>query len=355
MAEWFDQQEFIRTQPPIITSTDCEGAGEVFRVSDTKDSEEHAAQAYLTVSAQLHLEALLLGLGRVYSFIPTFRAEESATNRHLREFWMCEAELPVEAAESEDQQLEEIMHVVEQLIRHAARTALGMMGTGPRQEAAFRDVEFLHSSQEPMQGSLQELYKYFGHAEPSWQRISYSRAIEILQERYDEGHWDEGQTARPQWGDSISSEQEKYLCTERFSSPLFVTDYPAALKPFYMRVASEPLIQNFQGKTVKCFDLLVPGIGELVGGSLREDRAEVLQRRMAELRLNKSTKMEKIDIGPGVKSHALQWYTSSLRRSGMPCHGGFGVGVERLVMWIAKQDSVRDCIPFPRVGRHIKF
>ncbi|CAO1624891.1 unnamed protein product [Parajaminaea phylloscopi] len=340
---WFQEQDYTRTSPPVMTSSDCEGAGEVFKVTESKHSEEPASPAYLTVSAQLHLEALLLGLGKVYSYTPTFRAEDSATNRHLREFWMCEAELPVNALGTEAEQLHELMDVTEELIRSAARVALGLSGQVELRGSASRDAAFLHADSG---SSLPEIHRYIGvDSERRWKRITYTEAIEILQAQHDQSSpppsW-----SRPKWGDSLSSDQEKYLCTDHFAFPLFVTDYPASMKPFYMRVGSPPSAS--EAATVACFDLLIPGIGELVGGSLREDRMEVLSSRMEELGLTSPQ-----DEG-GIE-HPLDWYVSSLRQSGMPPHGGFGIGVERLVMWLAGRDSVRECIPFPRVGRRIRY
>lgn len=358
MAEWFDRAGYTRTNPPVITSSDCEGAGEVFRVIEASANDAATAPAseqsssnpaYLTVSAQLHLEALLLGLGRVYSFTPTFRAEDSATNRHLREFWMCEAELPTTSSGSPAEELGEIMDTVEGLIKAAGRAALGLNPSLPSHDAASRDTALLHqeteTSSDPESGDVQQ---YVQEDATPWQRITYTEAIEILQKRSDSS---EHAATKPEWGDPLSSDQEKYLCTDHFSCPTFVTDYPSAQKPFYMRIADDCP----HGETVKCFDLLVPGIGELVGGSLREDRIEVLDRRMADLNLSSRKQHDNSEGDAKIDGASLDWYTSSLRRSGLPPHGGFGIGVERLVMWLAKRNSVRDCLPFPRVGKKVRY
>lgn len=315
IANFFRIFSFTRVSPPIMTASDCEGAGEVFRVTDgdKKADGVEGNAAYLTVSSQLHLEALMLGLGKVYTINPAFRAEDSATNRHLREFWMCEAELVVQKAEKRSEAVQ-VMDVVEEMVKAVIRGTL----SGCKSEL---DIDEVHKG---------DLHKA---AKEEWQRITYTEALEMLASSH-------GGDAR-QWGSPLSSEDEKWLARD---GPVFVTDYPAQSKPFYMR-----LNDSDGGKTVAAFDLLIPRVGELAGGSLREDSPAKLLTRMKELKLLPADATE---VPP---DHPLHWYIVELRKYGMPPHGGFGVGIERLLSWITGTDSVRECIPFPRVGRRVRF
>lgn len=342
MSAWLDAQGYTRVQPPIMTSSDCEGGGEVFQVVEPTqaketDEEEGAAVAvttptYLSVSSQLHLEALMLGLGPVYTFSPAFRAEESATNRHLREFWMCEVELPT-ISSKEAEELDEIIGVVEGSIKAGAKAALGTASGEELDTATCADVEYLYGEAD---GELDEMKSYI---DQPWSRMTYSEAIETLQRDHASIHGDATSAPPPPtWGDSLSSDHERYLATHIAKGPLFITNYPSNLKPFYMRTARDE-----QSREVAlCFDLVVPRLGELVGGSLREDDVEKLKSR--QLRGGAS------QASPTMAA-LNAWYVDSLRSSGMPPHGGFGVGIERLVAWLANRESVRDVSAFPRVGR----
>jgi asparaginyl-tRNA synthetase len=342
-------EDFVRVTAPIITSSDCEGAGEVFRIvadADAADAEPqrdastasadaasaapHAKPgfwsglpAYLTVSAQLHLEALAHGLARVWTTGPSFRAEGSATNRHLAEFWMCEAEMGTSGGAGA---LDEVMTAAEGCIRAAMRSVLGEGAPSPRTERAQADARFLVGDED----MLAVLRDIASSAEP-WERITYDEAMRRLMTR----HMTAAFAVPPCWGDQLASEHERWLAV---GGPLFVTDYPATGKPFYMRVNEAE--QGTARQTVACFDLLVPRIGELVGGSLREERADVLQARMREL---------------GVAEGPLRWYVHDLRRFGCAPHGGFGLGVERLLSWVTETENLRDCVTFPRTKGPVRF
>lgn len=308
----FHRNQFIRVAAPIVTSSDCEGGGEVFRVEAdatvAKESNESFwsdSKAYLTVSAQLHLEAMALGLGRVYTVGPSFRAEGSATNRHLAEFWMCEGE----QLTSQDCALamDEVTGVVEDVIKAAMKAVLT--------ESSELSLYLWHGYDEARTSLLEML------ALDRWERLSYTQAIDQLQKA-------PLTTPAPIWGDSLTSEQERWLARD---APIFVTDYPANQKPFYMRL-------NQDDKTAACFDLLVPRLGELVGGSLRETRSETLHERLGNASREK-----------------LSWYVEDLRRFGCNPHGGFGIGVERLLSWLTNTESVRDVVTFPRVKGPLHF
>ena len=350
MSQWFSQQDFVRCNPPLLTGSDCEGAGEVFKVIDGTPSSERAAvngtapatspaasAAYLTVSSQLHLEALTLGLGRTYTFTPAFRAEDSATSRHLREFWMCEAEM-ITQGQSAAEELDQVMTVVEDVVKSGARRALGLDESSSSTMAAT-DAAYLHSDVP----TLEDLRRYFS-ADSSWTRITYNKALSLLAEQHAKQPFQSAPA--PAWGEGLASEHEKWLAGEHVRGPVFVTDYPAESKPFYMRRGTE----EESGRPIAhAFDLLVPGIGELVGGSLREDDPAILLNSM------KASGLIAAESNEVPEDHPLYWYIRDLRTYGMGPHGGFGLGVERLVMWLAGRDSVRDCIPFPRVGRRVRF
>jgi asparaginyl-tRNA synthetase len=270
------------------------------------------SQAYLTVSAQLHLEAITMGLGRAYTLSPSFRAEGSATNRHLSEFWMLEGEQIT--SHDSSVAMGEVIDVVEGVIRNAII-------------AVIERKELLHQLSSNKK-AFEEIANYA--TGKRWQRITYTEAIEHLSQQDSPSH-----NSPPKWGDSLSSEQERWLAR---NGPIFVTDYPSADKPFYMLV-------NEDKKTVACFDLLIPRMGELVGGSLRETRLETLQERIEGISQQ----------GQEGISDKLAWYTEDLRKYGCNPHGGFGLGVERLLAWITNTDSVRDVITFPRVKGPLHF
>ena len=326
MAVWMDQNDFCKVQPPVITSSDCEGGGEIFRVVAESDVAQHPSSkenmtafwsgndAYLTVSAQLHLEAYALGLSRVWSLCPVFRAEGSATNRHLAEFWMLEAEmcwLPSKNA------LGAILDCTEEVIKSAIRAAW-------HEGRARDDMTFLGATDE-----------HAASIEAPWPRISYTHAVQLLRAQCTE-------VPAPVWGDSLRSDHERWLAAH-FGMPVFVTDFPSNIKPFYMRENDEQVILDetlhpeaagASRKTVACFDLLVPNVGELVGGSVREERHDMLLQRMEQ---------------SGLQSSSLTWYIHDLRRYGGPPHGGFGIGMERLLSWLTHTYHVRDLVGFPRV------
>lgn len=312
--------DFHRTEPPIITFGDCEGAGEVFRIqaerrvrTDLKpsqpDSDFFGQPAYLTVSAQLHLEALAAGLGRVYSLGPAFRAESSQTNRHMAEFWMLEAE--VSFCESLDQ----LTCLTEDLLCHVLKSV---------DEEANVVRKLL--GDETRQASTTSARR--------WPRLTYTEAVKLIQDHRGSTSAEAHRLPDLKWGEALRSEHEKWIAGTYFEGPVFVTDYPARLKPFYMQENArddQGLMMN--EPTVACFDLLVPKIGELVGGSLRESKESKLRAKM----------MEK-----GMNVEGYDWYLD-LRRFGSVPHGGFGIGWDRLVCWITGLEHVKESIGFPRV------
>lgn len=288
----------MHVHTPILTSNDCEGAGETFGVTvegkkgRSNDSNSHffGRPTYLTVSSQLHLEALVTARARVYTLAPCFRAERSQTSRHLAEFWMLEAEWAFTKS------INEICDVVEDMTKEACRYTQDLEG-----------------------GSVSCL-----PTERPWIRMTYKDAIKALEDQSSLSQSSSKFTFTPQHGKPLQSEHEKWLA-RAVGGPVFVTDYPASLKPFYMRL-------NDDGQTVACFDLLVPEIGELAGGSLREERADLLDEAMREHRL---------------QMEDYEWYRDIRQFGGAP-HGGFGLGFERLVSYITGIENVRECIPMPR-------
>ena len=303
--EFFRDNDFTYAHTPIITSNDAEGAGETFRVKPalssrvshappTQDTEFFSKPSYLTVSSQLHLEALSNGVARVWTLSPCFRAERSQTSRHLAEFWMLEAEWAFVYS------VGDLCSVVEASIKNFLRL------DSPDWSLLQKDVG---TSRAPMAAS----------SEVSWARITYTDAIHELQKsgvRFEYA---------PTWGAALQSEHERWLAESLACGPIFVTDYPSAIKPFYMR-------QNDDGKTVACFDLLVPHVGELVGGSLREERPTLLEAAIKQ---------------QGLDDEVYRWYLD-LRKFGGAPHGGYGMGFERLISWLSGIENVRECIPMPR-------
>jgi asparaginyl-tRNA synthetase len=314
---YFRDQGYTNVAMPIITSSDCEGAGEVFTVMHGPSGKEKPfwgdCPSYLTVSGQLHLEALTIGggLGKAWHLGPCFRAERSDTNRHLNEFWMCEAEL------AWTENLEDVMGVVEGLVRSIAHQVLQENGSTLKQVMAkgYEQCESITSSTKP------------------WKRITYAEAVKELEQAAKE----DGSLFQhsPSYESGLKSEHERFLADKY--GPTFVTDYPANQKPFYMR-ANNPN-NNLQEATVACFDLLVPRVGELVGGSLREERLDILTASMKE---------------HGMAVENYEWYLD-LRRYGSAPHGGFGLGWERLVSWLCGIENVRECIPFARGAEATRF
>lgn len=343
-TDYFASLDYVQTHPPIITSSDCEGAGEVFNVAATQDPQKQGmddgdgffkSQKYLTVSSQLHLEALAQSVGRVWTLSPTFRAEHSDTPRHLSEFYMLEAEVAfVEDAH-------QVMDVVEGLLR-AIVTGIQKSPTGEQLlSAAAR--KHLDKHQETPPADLKA--RWDGITSKRWPRITYTEAIGILQDAIKE-------TAAtfehaPHLGGSLQAEHEKYLAeTVGKGSPLFVTDYPRDIKAFYMSPSSTQ--QHTDIPTVACFDLLVPEVCEIVGGSMREHRLEHLLKAMEshgllDRRRNSAGTQDLVDAVPA----ALQWYVD-LRRYGSVPHGGFGLGFDRLLCYLSGISSIRDVVSFPR-------
>lgn len=298
--QFFQERGFAQVHTPIITTSDCEGAGEMFEVAATGSKGEHffGSPAGLTVSGQLQAEVYAMALGDVYTFGPTFRAENSNTSRHLAEFWMLEPEMAF-------CDLQGNMKVAEEMLKYVLKDVL---------EHCATDMELFNKFiAKGIIGRLQAVIdEDFGH-------ITYTEAIDKLlasDKKFD---------YPVKWGIDMQSEHERYLCEEVYGRPLIVTDYPATIKPFYMRM-------NEDGKTVAAMDILVPGIGELVGGSQREERFDNLHARMVEA---------------GIEPSEYEWYLD-LRKYGTVPHSGFGLGFERLVQYVTGMANIREVIPFPR-------
>ncbi len=316
---YMDQHGFYWVHTPIITSGDCEGAGELFRVSSLDlanlpraadggvdfGQDFFGSEAFLTVSGQLNLEAYCLALGRVYSFGPTFRAENSNTSRHLAEFWMVEPEIAfADLGDNAD--------LAEDMLKSVMSTVLDACES----EMAFFD-QFVDRGRLALIRSV---------IEKPFQRMTYSEAIEILKKSGQDYDFP------VEWGVDLHSEHERFLCEQHIRGPLVVTDYPVEIKAFYMRL-------NDDERTVAAMDVLVPGIGEIIGGSQREERLEVLDTRMK---------------SAGLALDHYQWYRD-LRRYGTVPHAGFGLGLERLLGYLTGMGNVRDVIPFPRTPRNARF
>ena len=312
---FFQGRGFLYVNTPIITASDCEGAGEMFRVTSldlahvplnddgTVDftNDFFGKPASLTVSGQLNAENFAMAFGDVYTFGPTFRAENSNTTRHAAEFWMVEPEIAF--ADLADE-----MDLSEQMLRSVIRDVM---------ERCPDELEMLNKFVD--KGLLARLR----HVESSdFARVSYTDAIKILEDAVAGGHKFDYPV---KWGIDLQTEHERYLTEQHFKLPTFVTDYPTEIKAFYMR-------QNDDGKTVAAADCLVPGIGEIIGGSQREERLDVLQRRIEEL---------------GMDESQYQYYLD-LRRYGSCKHAGFGLGFERLVMYLTGVSNIRDVLPHPR-------
>lgn len=320
--EFFQSRGFVYVNTPIITASDCEGAGEMFRVTtidpanpplDDKGEIDYSQDffgvpASLTVSGQLNAENFAMAFGDVYTFGPTFRAENSNTTRHAAEFWMVEPEIAFA-------DLEDDMDLAEAMLRFVISD---VMAKCPDELAMFN--KFVDK------GLLERLQHV---ASSDFARVSYTQAIEILEKAVADGHKFEYPVS---WGIDLQTEHERYLTEEHFKLPTFVTDYPAEIKAFYMRL-------NDDGKTVAAADCLVPGIGEIIGGSQREERLDVLERRISEL---------------GMDAEQYKYYLD-LRRYGTCHHAGFGLGFERLVMYLTGVGNIRDVIPHPRTVGSAEF
>ncbi len=317
--KFFQERGFVYVHTPIITSSDCEGAGEMFTVTSAdlndlpKDDngkmdysqDFFARPAHLTVSGQLDVETYAFAFRNVYTFGPTFRAENSNTVKHAAEFWMIEPEFCFA-------DLQDDMDLAEDMLKYVIKDVLASVP---------EEMEFFDKFISP--GLIERLTQV---ANSDFGRISYTDAIKELEKNNDKFEYP------VTWGTDIQTEHERYLSEVVFGKPVFVTDYPKEIKAFYMK-------QNDDGKTVAATDLLVPGIGELIGGSQREDDLAKLEARMVELGLNKED----------------YWWYLDLRRYGSITHSGFGLGFERLMMYITGMQNIRDVIPFPRTPKNCEF
>ena len=311
--EFFQNQGFVYVHTPIITSNDCEGAGETFTVTTRKDGEYEKdffnRHVSLTVSGQLHAEAFAQAFRDVYTFGPTFRAENSNTVRHAAEFWMIEPEIAFA-------DLEDDMMLIEDMIKYCINYVL---------ENCPEEMEFFNNM---IDKDLLNRLKHVLNSE--FAKMTYTDAVEYLKKAQEKGVVFENKDIF--WGMDFNSEHEKYLCEKIVNGPLFLIDFPKELKSFYMK-------QNPDGKTVAACDLLVPHIGELVGGSQREENYEVLKNRMKELHMSEK---------------GLEWYLD-LRRFGGVKTAGFGLGFERMVMYLTGISNIRDVLPFPRTVKNCLF
>jgi asparaginyl-tRNA synthetase len=343
-TEYFSKHEYVQTHPPIVTSSDCEGAGEVFRINDASSSKQQnqqegsgffKADKYLTVSSQLHLEALAQAVGKVWTLSPTFRAEHSDTPRHLSEFYMLEAETCF------IKDVNEVMDVVEGLLR---AIVIGLQDS-PISEQLLSPAARKHIEEQSDTTPVDLKARWADMTGKPWPRITYCDAVSLLKDA----------TARqvvrfehtPQVGLDLKAEHEKYLAeTVGLGSPVFVTDYPRDIKAFYMAPSRIQLQVDLP--TAACFDLLVPDVCEIVGGSMREHRLEHLLKAMGAHDLLGPTKKEALaqDLVSTVPAE-LQWYVD-LRRYGSVPHGGFGVGFDRLLCYLSGVPSIRDMVSFPR-------
>lgn len=316
--KFFNERGFVYAHPPIITASDAEGAGEMFRVTalDLDNLEKiegktdyskdfFGKSANLTVSGQLEAEIFALAFKNVYTFGPTFRAENSNTTRHAAEFWMIEPEIAFADLNSN-------MQLAEDMVKYVISYVM---------ENAKEEIEFFNSFVE--KGLIDKLNNVVNS---QFGRIDYTDAIEILKKNNDNFDYP------VQWGTDIQTEHERYLSEKIFGKPVFVTNYPKDIKAFYMRM-------NDDNKTVAAMDLLVPGIGELIGGSQREERLELLEKRMDEM---------------GVGKEDMWWYLE-LRKYGGVKHAGYGLGFERLIMYLTGMGNIRDVIPFPRTPKNAEF
>ena len=316
---FFQERDFIYVQTPIITTSDCEGAGEMFNVTslNLKDlprttdgnidwqQDFFSRPAYLTVSGQLEAEIFALAFTKVYTFGPTFRAENSNTPRHLAEFWMIEPEMAF-------YELEDNMCLAEEFLKFAIRYVL---------EHCREDLEFFNQR---IERSLLDTLEHV--AESTFAHLSYTDAVKALQDA--KKTWE----FPPEWGHDLQTEHERFLSEELFKKPVIVTDYPKNMKPFYMHL-------NDDNRTVRAMDVLVPRVGEIIGGSQREERYDVLLERIR---------------GAGLDEKPYWWYLD-LRRFGSVPHSGFGLGLERMIMYLTGLKNIRDVIPFPRTPGNADF
>jgi asparaginyl-tRNA synthetase len=325
---FFHERGFFYVHTPIITASDCEGAGQMFRVStldmmNPPKAPEGAIdyaqdffgkESHLTVSGQLNVETYCCALSRVYTFGPTFRAENSNTSRHLAEFWMIEPEIAF--ANLHDDSV-----LAEEFVKYCINAALTERAD---------DMKFFDERIE--KGLLARLKHVL---ETPFRRLPYTEAIGILEKAIAGGKKFEYPV---KWGTDLQSEHERYLTEEHFKQPVILMNYPKQIKAFYMRL-NDPGTDGAPGDTVAAMDVLVPGIGEIIGGSQREERLEVLDRRIAEM---------------GLPAKEYWWYRD-LRRFGTVPHAGFGLGFERLMLFVTGMQNIRDVIPFPRAPKQAEF
>ena len=334
--KFFNDKGFFYLHTPIITGSDAEGAGEMFRVTNldainpplnedgTVDFKEDffGKPVNLTVSGQLEAELAALALGQVYTFGPTFRAENSNTSRHLAEFWMIEPEVAFN-------DLADNMNLTEEFLKYISKYIL---------DNCADDLQFLHErdaaeqSQKPQneRNELGLIDRLKFVVENDFKRLTYTEAIEVL---LNSNHYKKKKFKYDvAWGIDLQSEHERYLVEKEFNCPVILTDYPAEIKAFYMR-------QNDDGKTVAAMDVLFPGIGEIVGGSQREERLDILKEKCAAFNIDE---------------HELWWYMDTRKFGSVP-HAGFGLGFERMVMFVTGMSNIRDVIPFPRTPQNAEF
>ena len=319
LHRFFHENGFVYAHTPLITANDCEGAGEMFRVTSldlneiprNEDGSVDYTQdffgkpASLTVSGQLEGEAMALAFRNIYTFGPTFRAENSNTARHASEFWMIEPEIAFA-------DLADDMDVAEDMVKYIISYTL---------EHAPEEMEFFNKFVD--KGLLDRLHHIVNS---DFERVTYTEAVEILKKA------DKDFQFPVEWGIDLQTEHERYLTEEVFKKPIFVIDYPKEIKAFYMRL-------NDDGKTVAACDLLVPGVGEIIGGSQREERLDILEARMDEIGMNREL---------------YDWYVD-LRRYGGVKHAGYGLGFERMIMYLTGMSNIRDVVPFPRTPKNAEF
>ena len=335
--KFFNKEGFYYVHTPIITGSDAEGAGEQFRVTtlNPKNPELNSEkkvdfkkdffgkETKLTVSGQLEAEAYAMSLGKVYTFGPTFRAENSNTSRHLSEFWMIEPEAAFMDINGNMDLAENFLKYILEDIANNNRSELTFL------ESRLIDEEKRKPEKDRSEMSLIEKINFV--IKNKFKRITYSEAIDILRDSKP-NRKKKFEYIIKDWGCDLQSEHEKFLVEKHFKCPVIIYNYPASIKSFYMRL-------NDDNKTVRAMDILFPGIGEIVGGSQREERADVLKKRMREI---------------GVDEEELWWY-NDLRKFGTAIHSGFGLGFERLVMFATGMSNIRDVMPFPRTPQNAEF
>lgn len=335
--QFFNKNQFCYMNTPIITGADAEGAGEMFGVTNfdlneiphNEDGSIDYSQDFfgkktnLTVSGQLNVETAMMGLGRVYTFGPTFRAENSNTTRHLAEFWMVEPEVAFN-------NLENNIDLAEDFLKYVINYVL----ENCKDDLAFLDQRFAEEQkQKPEKDRASEglIEKLENVVKKRFKRVSYTEAIDILKNSK-ENKKGKFQFPIEEWGADLQSEHERFLVEKHFESPVVLFDYPKEIKAFYMKL-------NEDGKTVGAMDVLFPGIGEIIGGSEREDQYDVLVAKMKAM---------------NVDEHELSWYLDTRKFGSVP-HAGFGLGLERLVLFVTGMTNIRDVIPFPRTPNNAEY